>query len=157
MANICPACNKDMTGRSKFTTGCCGQTCCGDCLREVDVLANHPDYCGAYGTWDGRCSKGATCDEIAWVCDIIQQHADYMEQCRLERIDYERRAREREEARARETPEQRAQREAQEQAKMEKDVANAKAECEARGEKYWDWSLLTGPPSSLTIEEIYSK
>ena len=137
-----------MSGRDKFITGCCDRICCGDCRLLAENLANCDAYCGAYD-FCPDCPKGETCAVITWVCDVTVAELASRERYRLYKLEGEQRKRELAEARARETPEQRAQREALEQAKEADETARAKAECEARGQVYWDWNVVIRPPITL--------
>lgn len=158
MAANCPACHKDMTGRDKFITGCCNQSCCGDCLlfaKELEIQTLN-GYGGDYPVCPA-CPKGESCAVIAWVCDVTAAELASRERYRLLKLEEARREYELAEARARETPEQRALREAQEQAqkaeeraRMAADNARAKAECKGRKQVYWDWlGLITMQLSTL--------
>jgi len=95
MAAICPACNKDMAGRSRFISGCCGQTCCAECMLIAEVtscketLDEQDEW--HYVPEPFNCEKkdGATCDQIIWVREIIRARNDYIERARLIKLEHE--------------------------------------------------------------------
>lgn len=153
MANICPACNEDMTERDKFTTGCCGQTCCGPCRLETQTLANDEQYRGCYDIWDGTCAKGTLCTQIEWVCYVIYKSQHEKERRRREMLEREHYSHKLAEARAYETPEQRFQRASDEHAERlaYMDMAIDKEERADPSKECWDWATITSllPPINM--------
>lgn len=144
MAAICPSCNKDMAGRGQFISGCCGRTCCAECMliAEVTTCKETMDEQDEwhYVPEPFICEKkdGVTCDQITWVREIIRARNAYIERTRLIKLEHEQRELELAEARARETPEERAQREAQEKADKLESIRLTRIRLQASSNMDWN-------------------